>query len=184
MDYFRKNQKQGRPGHGISRGIQERTCGNSRGQSKKKWNFQECTRKNHIVSRGLGFWTWNFRGVSHNFAEFPGVKACFLWNFLDKVTNLKNPEWVWEKCIFNPPVCIFPATAQCCQFCLQFWPLMICRMMHQICHCFYWSIKNWSKLGQKIFFWLVLWIFCLRPLTPYELHSKNLSRFSLKIERR
>ena len=25
----------------------------------------------------LGFWPWNFQGVAHNFAEFPGAKACF-----------------------------------------------------------------------------------------------------------
>ena len=26
---------------------------------------------------------------------------------------------------------------------------MTCKMMHQICYGFYWSIKKWSKLGQK-----------------------------------
>ena len=34
------------------------------------------------------------QGVSHNFAEFPVVKACFLWDFFqwDKVKNLKLQE--------------------------------------------------------------------------------------------
>ena len=69
--------------HGISRGIEVRTCGNSRGQLKKKWYFQGVFKKNSYgISLGLCFWPcWNFQRVSHNFAEFPGVKACFLWNF-------------------------------------------------------------------------------------------------------
>ena len=33
---FQKNSKQGGRGHGISSGIEERACGNSRGQLKKK----------------------------------------------------------------------------------------------------------------------------------------------------
>ena len=39
----------------------------SRGVQEKLW-----------ISIGFGFWSWNFQRVSHNFAEFPGVKACFL----------------------------------------------------------------------------------------------------------
>ena len=69
-------------GHGISRGIEERTFGNFRGHLKKLWNFQGCTRKSHVISVALGFWTWNLQGVSQNFAEFPGLKAFFLWNIL------------------------------------------------------------------------------------------------------
>ena len=34
--------------HGISRDIEERSCGNSRGQLKKKCNFQGCSRKIHV----------------------------------------------------------------------------------------------------------------------------------------
>ena len=40
------------------------------------------------IFMGLGFWPWgvtqfphNFQGVSHNFAEFPELKVCFLWDF-------------------------------------------------------------------------------------------------------
>ena len=73
-------------GHGISGGIEERTCGNSRGQLKKKWNFQGCTRTNHVISMGLGFLPWNFQEVSHNFAEFPEVKG---WNFLGQSDKTK-----------------------------------------------------------------------------------------------
>ena len=43
MDYSIKKQAGGGGGggvgHGISRGIEERALGNSRGQLKKKWNF-------------------------------------------------------------------------------------------------------------------------------------------------
>ena len=42
-------------GHGISRGIEEKACGNSRGQFKKKWDFQGCSRKTRGISMVLGF---------------------------------------------------------------------------------------------------------------------------------
>ena len=45
---------------------------------------------------------------------------------------------------------------------------MISKMMHQICYGFYWNIKKWSKLGQKIDFWLILWVLILFML-PYIL---------------
>ena len=35
--------------------IEERACGNSRGQLKKKQNFQGYLRKNGGISMGLGF---------------------------------------------------------------------------------------------------------------------------------
>ena len=52
---FQKNPKQGGQGHGISSGIEERACESSRGQLKKKQNFQGCLRKNCGISMGLGF---------------------------------------------------------------------------------------------------------------------------------
>ena len=69
-----------RIGHEISRGIEERSCGNSWGQLKKKWNFQ-----------GKG----NFHGSWFLTLEFPrGVKefckisskgeACY---FLSGISN-------------------------------------------------------------------------------------------------
>ena len=44
------------------------------------------------------FWflTWNFQGLSHNFAEFPGVKAFF------KVTNQKIPVGFFRKVYLQP----------------------------------------------------------------------------------
>ena len=46
---------------------------------------------------------------------------------------------------------------------------MTCKMMHQICYGFYWSIKKWSKLGQKTEF---LTHFEFFSSYPYELHPK------------
>ena len=67
---------------GISRGIKERTCGGFRGQLKKEVKFPGVLKKNWCtISMGPGFWPWNFQEVPHNFAEFPGVKVCFLWKF-------------------------------------------------------------------------------------------------------
>ena len=46
---------------------------------------------------GRGFWPWNFQGVSHNFAEFPGI-----------VTNAKILGFFFsEKYILIPFFCIF-----------------------------------------------------------------------------
>ena len=44
-------------GYGISRGIEERTCGNSRVQLKKKQNFQGLQKKTNVEFPwlGLGF---------------------------------------------------------------------------------------------------------------------------------
>ena len=59
---------------------------------------------------------------------------------------------------------------KCCQFCLKFWTLMICKIMHQICCGFYGGFKILSKLGERNWFFCSLWeIFCLPPNTPFEL---------------
>ena len=46
---FQKKSKQGAGAgggrHGISRSLEEKTCGDSRGQLKKNWKFQGCSRK-------------------------------------------------------------------------------------------------------------------------------------------
>ena len=50
---------------------------------------------------GRGFWTWNFQGVSHNFAEFPWI-----------VTNVKILGFFFsEKYILILFFCIFSGTA-------------------------------------------------------------------------
>ena len=49
-------------GHWNFRGIDESVCGNSRGQLKKKWNIQECSRQTHCgISIGLAFWPWGYK---------------------------------------------------------------------------------------------------------------------------
>ena len=50
---------------------------------------------------GCGFWPWNFGGVSHNFAEFPGI-----------VTNVKILRFFFsEKYILIAFLCIFSRIA-------------------------------------------------------------------------
>ena len=76
MEHFRKNSYRGWGlGHGISQGIEQRTCGNSTVELKKKWNFQGCRTKNLVISMGLAFQPLNFQGVPHNFSYFAGVKS-------------------------------------------------------------------------------------------------------------
>ena len=51
------------------------------GQLKKKWNFRGSSRKNYVeFPRVLDFDLRTSR-VSRNFAEYPGVKACFVLNW-------------------------------------------------------------------------------------------------------
>ena len=75
MGYFLYPEKiqtgdRGDWGHRFSRDLKERAYG-----------------KPHGISMGLGFWPWNFpqQGLSHNFAEFAWMKACFI-----RVTNEKS----------------------------------------------------------------------------------------------
>ena len=52
------------------------------GSIKEEVEFLGVFEKNSCeISMVLVFLSWNFQGVSQNFAEFPWVKACFLWNF-------------------------------------------------------------------------------------------------------
>ena len=52
---------------------------------------------------GLGFRTWNFQGVSHNFAEVPGVKVSFLRNFQGQGNKSKNSS-VFFKNVYSQPL--------------------------------------------------------------------------------
>ena len=72
-----------RVGHGISSGIEERSCRNSRSQLKNNFNlyveFPGVFTKNSCgLSMCLGFSPCNFhQEVSQSFAKFSGVKVCF-----------------------------------------------------------------------------------------------------------
>ena len=60
---------------------------------------------------------------------------------------------------------------------------MTSKMMHQICYGFYWSIKKWSKLGQKVDFLFILRVFLFMPsytlwVTPQDFAKwKTLLRY-------
>ena len=72
----------------------------------QKWNFsgiQERTCENHNVC------SWNFKWVSHNFAEFPGVKACF--NFWGQSSKSEQSKYFSEKYILSSPVSTFSGIA-------------------------------------------------------------------------
>ena len=114
---------------------------------------------NRVFFMALGFWPWNFQGVSHNSVEFPGVKACFLWNFLGQSHKSKNSterRRGIRKVYPQPPlpVRIFPGIAQCCQFCLKFWPW--CIRYATVFIEVLWNGKNWDK---KLTWGLILWVF-------------------------
>ena len=54
--------------------------------------------------QGLHFWIWNFQGIiwysvtlSGNFAEFPGVRACFLCNVSGWSSKSKNSRTFLQK---------------------------------------------------------------------------------------
>ena len=87
-----KNPNRGDWEHVISRGIKERTCRNSMNWSKKKWNFQGCSRKTHVeFPWALVFDLGISKGCHTILQTFQGVKAYFLWSFL----NVKWQIWKW-----------------------------------------------------------------------------------------
>ena len=99
---------------------------------KNIWKLQGSIKKRSAISIGVqrklmwnfhGFWflTLEFpsqsHGVSHNFAEFSGVKACFLRNFLGESDKFKNSRIFFQKSIPSipphlPPVWTFSGIAQ------------------------------------------------------------------------
>ena len=61
------------------------------GFQRNMCNFQELIKNKSGISRGdqekimyfwgLDFWPWNFQWEQCSYAEFPGVRLCFVWNF-------------------------------------------------------------------------------------------------------
>ena len=81
---FQKKSKQRGWGHGTSRDIEEKACGNSRGEPKKKWNFQGCSRKTHME------FSWVLAECHTILQNFQGCKKlAFSGISKGKVTNLK-----------------------------------------------------------------------------------------------
>ena len=82
-----------------------RACGNSRGQLKKKWNFQWCSRRKHVEFPWvfIVFDLWIYKGChSQNFAEFPWGASLGCKGKSDKSTN----SWVLfsRKAYAQPPL--------------------------------------------------------------------------------
>ena len=68
----------------FQKNSEETACRNSKGQLKKKWNFQECSRKTHVEFPWVlaSVWPWISKVVSHT-AQFCFVqcvtKLVFSW---------------------------------------------------------------------------------------------------------
>ena len=76
---------------------------NFQGSIEKEVEFPGLLQKNSCgISMGIGFWTWNFEGMSHNFAELPWVKVCSEISKV-KVANLKTPGCRLRKVYPQPP---------------------------------------------------------------------------------
>ena len=60
-------------GHGISKGIEERTYRNSRGHLKKKQNFPKCSRKTHAEWVGCNWENLHDLPAPKIFFKFSGV---------------------------------------------------------------------------------------------------------------
>ena len=46
----------------------------------------------------------------------------------------------------------------------EIWPVMTCKMMHQMCYGFYWSIKRWLKLAKNLGFFAHFQMFVVYAL--------------------
>ena len=99
---FQKKSKQGGGGGGevwvedMEFPVLLKSIWKFQGSSKKGVKFSSNQKiKSHGISMGLGFWSWNFQGVQHNFVEFLRVKLCFLQNFKGYIDEPKNSTPIW-----------------------------------------------------------------------------------------
>ena len=79
--------------HGTSRGTEELACGNSRGQLKKKWNFQGKSVQEKPMWNFHGSWflTLEFpRGVKQFWKISSKVEACFLSGISNSLSLLET----------------------------------------------------------------------------------------------
>ena len=95
-------------------------------------------------------------------AKVVHIQGMFHWYRICSSRVLFKCFCIRRNCHFRLLLGIFfgQNSPKCCQFCLKFWPVMTCKMMHQILYGSFWSIKKWLKLGQKAVFWL-FWEFFL-----------------------
>ena len=97
----------------MSRGIEKRACGNTRGQLKKKWNFQWCSRKSQVEFPWVLVFELGLSKGCHTILQnFQGWKLVFSGISRGKVTNLKIPGVFSETYILSPLVMIASGIAQ------------------------------------------------------------------------
>ena len=114
---FQKKSKQGggvEDIHGISRDLEEKTCGNFRGQLKKKCKFQGCSRKTNAKFPWVLVFDFGIsRGCHTNLQNFQGQKLFFSGISWSKVTNLKFPGAFQKSISSILPVWVFSGIVQC-----------------------------------------------------------------------
>ena len=96
-------------GHGISGGVEEKTCENSRGWLKKKWELQGCSRKTNVEFPRYYFslahsphpWPSALGPQPHLLFYSPQSKSLFCSPHVSKLL-FHGPEW--SKLLFHSPV--------------------------------------------------------------------------------
>ena len=103
---FQKNSKRWQRGklrrYRFSRDIKERTCGNPRGQLKKKWSFKGCSRKFMWNLHGSRFLTLESTKGCHTISQ--NLQGWELICFLRVSNKSKNSRVFFQKGIYilNP----------------------------------------------------------------------------------
>ena len=119
MGYSRENPDRRGWGHGVSRGIEETACGNSRDRLKRKWKTPgkfRCSGKTDVEFQWVLDLTLDFpRGVTH-FWRISRGESLFSLEFLSD--NLKNSRGEFQKSVSStspppsPPIWILSGKAQ------------------------------------------------------------------------
>ena len=125
--------------------------------------------------------THSFFGIWKVFRRYISGRRFIYVSFV--VPEFSNFKWFRSsrKYHFKLPLGGFLAITplKCSQILLKFWPVMQCKVMHDIGHGFYCTIKKWSKLGKKTDF---LTQFCRFLVSPsYALSFRPQSSAKLKV---
>ena len=97
MGYSRKNQTGGLRTRN-SQGYSRKSMWKLQGSNKKEVEFPGAIKKKSCgISIRFGFWPWNFQVVQHNFAEFPGVKFCFVSTIQGQSDKPKDSKGFFKK---------------------------------------------------------------------------------------
>ena len=76
----RKSQT-GRLRTSFLQGFQRNIMCNFQGLIKNKSGISRGDQEKIMYFWGLDFWPWNFQWEQYSYAEFPGVRLYFVWNF-------------------------------------------------------------------------------------------------------